>query len=189
VPVVGTDQPTFTTCQLVGRRATMDRAIDGTDEKGDGTVPRLAARPKGLAGNSPVLHHSVNVHGHLPAARGVLDEIDGVLTATPVEHYAANLPVGVAAADVLVAGEQLEIVAECPDPVALLEAEVLNGSTGTRVTWGTLQPREGLARAISLGALPAGDYRLRVGRRTAQGQLRDAVTKPFAVLDPGLLAG
>lgn len=46
VPIIGTDQPTFTTCQLIDRRAEMNRTIDGNDEKGDGTVPRLAARPK-----------------------------------------------------------------------------------------------------------------------------------------------
>lgn len=44
VPIVGTDQPTSTTCRLIGRRAVLDRTIDGDDEKGDGTVPRFCAR-------------------------------------------------------------------------------------------------------------------------------------------------
>jgi pimeloyl-ACP methyl ester carboxylesterase len=188
VPVIGTDQPTFTTCRLIGRRAEMNRSIDGNDEKGDGTVPRLAARPKALPGDSPILHHSVNIHGHLPAAQGVLDEIDGVLTATRVEHYAVSLPIGVTAADVIVAGERLEVQAECPDRTTLLEAEVLTDPAGTRVARGTLQSGTGLTRNIVLEPLPAGEYRLRIGRRTAQGQLRDVVTMPLAVLDPTLLS-
>jgi hypothetical protein len=188
VPVVGTDQPTSTTCRLIDRRAQMDRTIEGNDEKGDGTVPRLAARPKGLTGDSPTLHHSVNIHGHLPAAQGVLDEIDGVLTATPVEHYAVHFPIGVTADDVIIAGERMEVAAECPDRTALLEAEVLTDPAGTRISRGTLQTGTGLTRSISFDPIPPGDYRLRIGRRTAQGQLRDAVTMPLAVLDPTLLS-
>jgi pimeloyl-ACP methyl ester carboxylesterase len=188
VPVVGTDQPTFTTCRLIGRRAELDRTIDGEDEKGDGTVPRLAARPKALAGDSPALHHSVNIHGHLPAAQGVLDEIDGILTSTHVEHYAVNFPIGVTAADVIVAGEQLEVEAECQDRNTLLEAEVLTDPAGTCVVRGTLQAAGGFTPGVTFESIPPGDYRLRIGRRTAQGLLRDAVTMPLAVLDATMLS-
>lgn len=130
----------------------------------------------------------MNIHGHLPVAQGVLDEINGVLTSTPVEHYAVNFPIGVVAADVIVAGERFEVEAECPDHAVLLEAEVLTYPAGTRAARDVLQAADGLTRSISFEPIPAGDYRLRVGRRTAQGQLRDAVTMPLAVLDAKLLS-
>ena len=46
VPIIGTDQPTFTTCQLIDRRAEMNRTIDGNDEKGDEPCPGLRPGPK-----------------------------------------------------------------------------------------------------------------------------------------------
>ena len=111
------------------------------------------------------------------------------LTSTPVEHYAVNFPIGVVAADVIVAlangsksKPNARITPSCSKP------EVLTYPAGTRAARDVLQAADGLTRSISFEPIPAGDYRLRVGRRTAQGQLRDAVTMPLAVLDAKLLS-
>jgi hypothetical protein len=187
VPVIGTDQPTFTTCQLADRRAVLDRMIGGDDEKGDGTVPRFAARPKSMAGNSTALHHSVNVHGHLPAAQGVLDEIDGALTANPVERLAPSAAIGVTVDDVVLAGDPIDIEAEWEETGKLLQAQIVTGHQDELVATGTLKKVTGLKRRITLGPLPPGDYRLKVGRRNVRGELLDPITVPLAVLDPAML--
>lgn len=127
-------------------------------------------------GDSPALHYTGRLHGHLPAAQSVLDEIDGVLTSTPVEHYAAGLPIGVTAADVVLAGEQLHVTAECPDHTALLDAEVLTDPGGTRIARGTLQVTAGFTRTIVFESIPPGGYRL---SRTAECPYEDVKQSEF----------
>ena len=103
----------------------------------------------------------MNIHGHLPVAQGVLDEID-VSTSTPVEHYAVNFPIGVARL-MHRRRQRVEVEGECPDHAVLLEAEVLptqRDPRGPECSTGGGRAH----RSISFEPIPAGDYRLRVGR-------------------------
>ena len=53
VPVVGIRQPTMTTARLDGDLVTLRATIGDADQGGDGTVPRLSARPKSMAADDP----------------------------------------------------------------------------------------------------------------------------------------
>jgi hypothetical protein len=180
VPVIGTDQPTNTTCSLARGRSEMHRTIEGYDQGGDGTVPRFAARPKGMAGDSGSLHHAVCVHGHLPARQGVLDEIDGVLTGSPLEFRPSERPpIGIDCEDVWVGGDTPTVRAETADEDAVLEARLTPSGARAPI----------LAQVFTRAAAqfvdaPPGSYDLAVGYRTASGALTGVVHKPVVMLDP-----
>ncbi len=76
--VVGIRQPTPTTARLAGARIVPSVEIDGSNQGGDGTVPRLAAEP--IAGRGRDVHHIANQHGELQGARSLLDLVDGILS-------------------------------------------------------------------------------------------------------------
>jgi Lecithin:cholesterol acyltransferase len=84
VPVVGIDQPTWTTAEIVGDRVVPKRTIQEEDLGGDGTVPRLAARPKNLGERDASIRGFVEGHGALTANQGILDGLNFILTAQPI---------------------------------------------------------------------------------------------------------
>src|SRR4029450_6943575 len=88
-PIIGTRQPTVTTARIVGHSVEPIESIDGEDEGGDATVPRLAAIPKDVRPDSPIIHHVADQHGSLQSNQAILDEIEGILSAKPVIHKAA----------------------------------------------------------------------------------------------------
>jgi hypothetical protein len=187
-PIVGTDQPTPTTVRLVGGRAELEPTIDGDDRRGDATVPRFAAYPKHLGDDDPVIHYVCDTHGALPAHSGVRDQIDGILTASPVRYRAAELPIGVTVDDVPTAGEPITITAYTADQRAAIEARL--EPAGGQPPLPPDQRRTRLApagdgtRHATLPPPPPGPYLLRVGRRRPTGSLTDVVTTPLLVLDP-----
>jgi pimeloyl-ACP methyl ester carboxylesterase len=85
-PFVGTRQRTVTTARVASGRVELAETIDGKDEGGDATVPRLAAAPKAVDPDSNVLRWPADKHGSLQSNKSVLDEIAGILTANPVHH-------------------------------------------------------------------------------------------------------
>ena len=89
-PVVGFRQPTVTTAAIVDDSVKAIETINGNDEAGDATVPRLAATPNSLRPNSPVIRWIPDQHGSLQSNQALLDEIEGVLTSQPVIHRAAS---------------------------------------------------------------------------------------------------
>lgn len=110
-PVLARTQPTATTARLEGGTVHPLRTIDGEDQGGDGTVPRLSAAPYGVASKDPILRYVMDKHGHLPASEVVHVELDGVLTGDAIIPRAVAVEVGVEAPDVLLAGESLDVVA------------------------------------------------------------------------------
>jgi pimeloyl-ACP methyl ester carboxylesterase len=90
--VVGTRQPTPTTAKLVGERVELLPTIDGEDRLGDGTVPRLASRPAEM---DPEDLHQISAsqrHGWLHDGEGVLDDLQGILTAERVRYLGPPSP-------------------------------------------------------------------------------------------------
>lgn len=79
--VVGTRQPTWTTVDRVGDRVVGRRTIDGNDERGDGTVPRFASIPLGVAPTDLRQLSSAQTHGWVHLHRSALDDLHGILTA------------------------------------------------------------------------------------------------------------
>lgn len=88
-PIVGLQQPTVTSARIVDN---MIETIDGIrdnegehiDWKGDGTVPRIAAVPKGVRLNSPIIRSLADQHTALPSNKALYDELEGVMTGKDV---------------------------------------------------------------------------------------------------------
>ena len=105
-PIVGFRQPTATTARVAGDRIEPVATIAGDDEGGDATVPRLSATPSGMRPNAPGIHWVADQHGALQSNQGVLDQIEGVLTASPVIRRAEpGVELGVEVDELVAAGE------------------------------------------------------------------------------------
>jgi hypothetical protein len=187
-PIVGINQPTTTTVRFHHHTATPEFTIDGVDERGDATVPRLAARPRSVPGDSPTLVHIGDSHGAIHANTAVLDHLEGILTGNRAEHReAAYVDIGVTADDITPAGQPLHVHAYPSDPTVVLEARLfdplyLHGRPGQPVARRPLT-RDGDRHHATLTGVPPGGYELHVGRRLPNGHLVDTVTTPVAVID------
>jgi pimeloyl-ACP methyl ester carboxylesterase len=176
-PILARTQPTDTTARLVNGQVQPLRTIEGRDEAGDGTVPRLSACPYGVAESDPIIRYVMDKHGALPSNEPIWVELEGVLTATDViARAAAEYDLGVACDDVLAAGDALDVSVEVESDL-LVDAVVQNddGSVAakaiaTDIGSDTYEARfEGLA---------PGRYALKVGIRGANAD----VTTPIVVV-------
>ena len=175
--VVGIRQPTATTARIQGDIVEPLPTIDGRDQGGDGTVPRLAAQPE--AGPAPDVHEVVGQHGELQGIASLHDLLDGILTREQVVWQSTpGQPFGV---------QMDEVWASTDAPVLRVTG------MDDRLLLVTLLDEKGRAvgaedRAVrpdgelSLGRLREGGYRAIV-RAGAGGP--PPVAKPFLVLDPG----
>jgi hypothetical protein len=129
-PIVGFEQPTWTTARIQGQRITPIRTIrtrheDGAivevDGRGDATVPRLSAAPPDVDPAGAILKYAADNHGGLVHNRSVFDELEGILTANPVRYRAPVSRLAVDIDQVLDFGEPLIVRAGLPegDPIAL----------------------------------------------------------------------
>ncbi|GAA4287655.1 lipase/acyltransferase domain-containing protein [Georgenia daeguensis] len=184
-PVLARTQPTATTARLVDGRVEPLLTIDGQDQRGDGTVPRLSAAPYGVASDDPILRYVMDKHGHLPASDVIQVELEGVLSGSPdIPRRIEPFRVGVLAQDVLLAGEPLEVTVSA-EPGLAIEV-VLDGAPGAAPGVPAerrelLDDGDGVYRT-TFAAPPPGGYELRA-RATAAAE-RDAVTTPVAVFAP-----
>ena len=126
-------------------------------------MPRLAAIPKGVRPDSPIIHHTADQHGSLQSNQAILDEIEGILTAKPVIRRAApRLQIGVKAEPIVLAGERIQIHATVAggERVAL-EAKVID-ELGKVVKTVRLRTVDG-THCAEIDPLVPGAYRLTVG--------------------------
>jgi pimeloyl-ACP methyl ester carboxylesterase len=178
-PIVGTRQATLTTARIVGNSIEPIESIGGEDEGGDATVPRLAAIPKSIQPDSPIVHHVAGQHGSLQSNQAILDEIEGILTAKPVIYKAVpRLEIGIRAEPILLEGERIRIQATVPSGERVaLQAKVINEQGKTVTTMGL---RDG--NGVHMGEvepLPPGAYQIVVGGR---GSMAAAVAPVTAVV-------
>ncbi|CCK30628.1 hypothetical protein BN159_6249 [Streptomyces davaonensis JCM 4913] len=121
VTVVGVRQPTATTGVYAGGVLVPSWEIDGVDEGGDGTVPRLSARPANAADTGHLVGTSFSPnehHGSLQHNQGVRDALSGWL-----EHERFHRgeddkdapPLSVLAPTLLAYGEPYEVSVTVPD--------------------------------------------------------------------------
>lgn len=184
-PVLARTQPTWTTAALRDRRVELRRTIGGRDERGDGTVPRLSAAPYGVEPSDPIIRYVMDKHGALPANEAVTVELEGVLTATDVIARAADHDLGVTCADVVEAGESVEVMVEADDDLVVdVAVRAETGAAGAFGTFGVptvASPSgDGTYRAVLTGLAP-GRYVVAASVRGG----RDVVTNPVVVLPPG----
>ena len=175
--VVGTRQPTLTTARVAGDGVEVSTSIDGRDQGGDGTVPRLAAEL--LAGRGRDVHEVANQHGELQGTRAALDLLDGILSRQEIvwQGAADGNPFGVSMAEVWAAGEapHLDVTNMDDRRLRVRVSDELGEPVGRPIA---VQP-DGSA---SLGPLPEGGYRAVVESVAPGGP--PPVGKPFLVPDP-----
>lgn len=168
LPVSGVLQPTPTTAVVQGERLTGLLTIDGTDEGGDGRVPRLSGAHVGPTGRRPA-YTPWEKHGSLQNNTAVRQALYNWLTPDPPvrrDAESANVPLVVAAPDTLVEGEVYELRAAVPpgtrgyDRVAVFAA----AEGGPVRTLSNLGDGRYVAR---LAGLPAGPHRVRVSTGNA----------------------
>lgn len=90
VPIVGIGQPTATTARFADDALEPLGTIAGREVGGDGTVPRLSARPKSMVERDPSIRGVVDGHGVLVGNRSVQDQLDFILTADDVIYKATQ---------------------------------------------------------------------------------------------------
>jgi pimeloyl-ACP methyl ester carboxylesterase len=183
-PIAGIRQTTYTTARIV--RGTMEpiETIDGVDEAGDATVPRLAAIPKATRPDSPIIRRIADQHGSLQSNKAVLDELEGILAARPVIHRGPpDIELGVRTDPLVLAGENLTIEATVSDRKRIaLQAKVID-ERGKEVVTTALGPSKEAYRA-TLEPLRPGVYRVVVGGIGATATRVAPVTCTVLVWDP-----
>jgi pimeloyl-ACP methyl ester carboxylesterase len=111
-PIGGYEQPTATTARLDGSHVVGVPTIEGKDERGDATVPRLSFTPPDLPPSTPGAHYAADNHGGLVGNQSVFNQIEGVLTASDVVHRGPERRLSVDVPEILDPGEPLVVRAE-----------------------------------------------------------------------------
>jgi len=167
-PMAGFRQQTLTTAKFDGESIEGIESISGDNEGGDGTVPRLAAIPKTVAGKqfqptSPIIRTVADQHNALQSNQAVVDELEGILTARPVVHKAATqYELAVRTEPLVLAGEEVVIEATVAGGARVaLQAQIIDEQNKT-VTRVPLRSSGGVLRA-SVEPLSPGAYKIKVG--------------------------
>jgi pimeloyl-ACP methyl ester carboxylesterase len=160
--IVGIQQPTSTTMEIVGGRA-VPRNTYGTDEfYGDSTVPLLGACRADVPMDSNSLRRVPDKHGNLQRNAAVLNEVEGILESRPVVVRAGErIDVGVDAPELAFEGKPIKIdVDRSKDPAVAIQVVVRNEAGRTLVSQ---VPRgKGDHVATTIEGLPPGGYTIDV---------------------------
>ena len=116
----------------------------------------------------------------------MFQQIDGILTASPVQHLAAKVDIGIDIPELTVVGQPIDVVAEVSDPTRVFEARLVNAMDQTVVASRRLQRADGRHTA-AFAEIPPGAYAMIVGWRNPSGVLHDRVTAGTFVVDPNVL--
>jgi pimeloyl-ACP methyl ester carboxylesterase len=174
--VVGIRQPTPTTAWLSCGKIIPSVEMDGQNQGGDGTVPRLSAEP--VAGRGREVHEIADQHGELQGTRSLLDLVDGILSREEIIWQAAPTEgFGVEMADVWSTHQEPGLQVSVLQDWRLLAA--VEDETGRQVVGPIPVSAKGRA---DFGRLPEGGYRAVVTSSNPGGP--SPVGKPFLVLDP-----
>ncbi len=182
VPIVGTRQPTWTTARISGGRVEPSYAIEGEDERGDATVPRLSATPAWVPPDSPGVRWVADQHGALQGNASVFDELERALVASPTIRRGGGLELAVQVDELVLAGEPVEVRATVAGGQRVaLRADVV-GEAGQVVTAVRLYAADGGYRG-TVEPLPPGAYQVTV-RDLADAVSVSPVTAATLVWDP-----
>lgn len=84
LPIVGIEQPTAQSLQVDGGKLSLLNSYEGTDQGGDGTVPRVSGTPIEM-GDAKREVYAAETHGALQNADGTLANLKGVLTRDKID--------------------------------------------------------------------------------------------------------
>jgi pimeloyl-ACP methyl ester carboxylesterase len=167
-PIGGYEQCTPTTARVQDRCILCEPTIDGNDERGDATVPRLSFTPPDLRPSSAASYYAADNHAGLIHNQAVFDQLEGILTAKDIVHRGPALHLAVEIADTLDPGEPLTVKADVTNGAAPLEVVItdhagkpvgpsqrlLPADDGLQVSLDL--PHPGFYQATVRGAGPAG---------------------------------
>ncbi|MEO0806964.1 MAG: hypothetical protein AAFY33_11730 [Cyanobacteria bacterium J06643_4] len=173
--VVGIRQPTPTTAQWNGATLEMFDDIDGHQQGGDGTVPRLSAEP--ALGRGEEVHEAAFGHGALVRSRSLLDLVDGIITREDI---------------IWQAGPEKTAILSMADTWSTTEEPILRVlNLEDKLLWVSIFNEQGQLvgerqtisddGSFNLGLLPEGGYRA-VVESEIDGEITPS-TKPFVVFD------
>lgn len=180
--IIGTRQATTSTIRIVDRRAEPLDTIGDDNDYGDGTVPLAGAIGHGLPMDTNTVRRIVDHHGSIQANPYALDEMEEILTTTPVRRRApASVPVQLTAPDLILAGEQFSIAAQLP-PNARDSIQITVVDEHERPVFARRPPGANGTFHGSAPALPPGGYEIRI-TATRPGSPITPVTAPILVWD------
>ncbi|MCW3493872.1 lipase/acyltransferase domain-containing protein [Microbacterium sp. SSM24] len=178
LPVHGQKQDTATTASLMNGAIVAHSTIKERNEWGDGTVPTLAATPIGYPVDGDAVFHVTDQHGSLTGNSGLLDHLEGVLTANPVQHMGPpRVAISVSAEPVIEAGSDIRVTVAVPDGETVPLEAVLNRPGGARVRTERLLATNGTMSA-AFRSPDAGGYEIVV--RGATPSARSVVSEVTA---------
>ncbi|MFE7429189.1 hypothetical protein, partial [Streptomyces sp. NPDC057545] len=167
VPISGVLQPTPTTAEVRGEKLSGLLTIDGTDEGGDGRVPRLSSAHVGAAGRPALTPWEK--HGSLQNNTALRQNLYNWLTPDLPVHRGpevADIPLVVDAPDAIVEGEVYELRAAVPPDIRGHDrVAVFAAAEGGPVR--TLNNLGGGRYVARLAGLSAGPHRVQVSTGNA----------------------
>lgn len=183
--ILGGKQPTATTARIADGKVTCYRTYEGDELYGDATVPMVGAARRGLALSSNTLHRVVEQHTSLQDNATVLDMVESFLTSKPIvpRNVTATEP-QVVVPDLVMAGEDLEVVIELKDTTRRALKVALLDENGKQVE--SRSPALSETMTIKFDGLAPGAYYVQVSGISA-GAPVVPVTSAALVMDcPGV---
>ncbi len=183
--IVGIHQPTATTANLTGSGIELRNTYGDDDLYGDATVPIVAASRPDIPMNSPLLRRVPDQHGNLQRNKAVLDEIHGILTASPITVRAPHTTaLRVDTPDLILTGEALPvsvaIAGNDPQPIRItVTAEKNRRIIASRI----VRPRDSTLTTTSIEGLPPGAYSIDLTGLTPTSTIAP-VSSDILVWDP-----
>jgi pimeloyl-ACP methyl ester carboxylesterase len=165
-PIVGLEQPTQQSARLVNGRIEMHRNLNGVDNSGDGTVPRVSATP--IEDGETRAVYAATRHASLQNADAVLTQLRGILTvprALGTLRAAAPVTVSLQLEDVYSAGEPIAVAVAPSDSGEDVRAIVQDTETSATVATADVSRSNDQWRHVEFRPLPAGTYRIVVEGR------------------------
>jgi pimeloyl-ACP methyl ester carboxylesterase len=163
-PIVGTDQPTKQSARIRDGRLVPFNELRGTDESGDGTVPRPSAIPLGCKPeDDEAFRHAAfyvsGIHGSLQNLPQVITQVSYVLLEPKFDDnwHRGSEGLSLKVDDAYLLGEPVTIRSDTGTMTAEASLIVEEAAAGKQVFKRNLVPQSN--EPISVERLPAGTYR------------------------------
>jgi Lecithin:cholesterol acyltransferase len=165
-PVVGNAQPTHQSARAAGDEVKLLRSYEGTDDKGDGTVPRVSSTPLEVTDEAGAMYSNER-HGSLQNADPVLNQLAGVATARALRTDRFKAVAGTALAveleETYLDTEPITVRVTPAEPLGEpLRVVIQDAETGAEVARQPLAGASDATLATELPPLPSRVYRLTV---------------------------